>query len=194
MATGTGNLPNQNMDFVPLATLPAADLDKLVDNIESLATGTGLGDGSIPTVALEDGAVTTSKALLNIINSNFTVQGSRFSTTSVSFVDVPGCSMTYTAGSTNELLILTLTAMANKVTPGRTELTLGYDTTDMQPVIYIENTTFMNSSRNYVVPVSAGATVTLKVRARIDIGAAGQVTNDNADWMPKITGIAVATT
>jgi hypothetical protein len=47
MATGTGNLPNQNMDFVPLATLPAADLDKLVDNIESLADGTGIGDGAI---------------------------------------------------------------------------------------------------------------------------------------------------
>ena len=47
MATGTGNLPNQNMDFVPLATLPASDLDKLVENIESLADGSGIGDGAV---------------------------------------------------------------------------------------------------------------------------------------------------
>jgi hypothetical protein len=50
MSTGTGNLPNQNMDFVPLATLPAADLDKLVDNIESLADGSGIGDGAITSI------------------------------------------------------------------------------------------------------------------------------------------------
>lgn len=61
MATGTGNLPNQNMDFVPLATLPAADLDKLVDNIEALATGTGIGDGSVSTAALANGSVTNAK-------------------------------------------------------------------------------------------------------------------------------------
>lgn len=47
MAAGTGNLPNQNMDFVPLATLPASDLDKLVENIESLADGSGIGDGAV---------------------------------------------------------------------------------------------------------------------------------------------------
>lgn len=61
MATGTGNLPNQNMDFVPLATLPAADLDKLVDNIEALATGTGIGDGSVVTAAIKDANVTPAK-------------------------------------------------------------------------------------------------------------------------------------
>jgi hypothetical protein len=53
MATGTGNLPNQNMDFVPLATLPAADLDKLVDNIEALADGTGIGDGAVTNAKLD---------------------------------------------------------------------------------------------------------------------------------------------
>lgn len=61
MSAGTGNLPNQNMDFVPLATLPAADLDKLVDNIESLADGTGIGDSAIDTVAIADGAITNAK-------------------------------------------------------------------------------------------------------------------------------------
>ena len=61
MSAGTGNLPNQNMDFVPLATLPAADLDKLVDNIEALADGTGIGDGSVTTVAIADANVTNAK-------------------------------------------------------------------------------------------------------------------------------------
>lgn len=57
MATGTGNLPNQNMDFVPLAELPASDLDKLVENIESLADGSGIGDGAIPAGKLADGGI-----------------------------------------------------------------------------------------------------------------------------------------
>lgn len=61
MATGTGNLPNQNMDFVPLAELPASDLDKLVENIESLADGSGIGDGAIDTAKIADGAVTNDK-------------------------------------------------------------------------------------------------------------------------------------
>jgi hypothetical protein len=61
MSTGTGNLPNQNMDFVPLATLSAADLDKLVDNIEALADGTGIGDGSVVTAKIADANVTNAK-------------------------------------------------------------------------------------------------------------------------------------
>lgn len=61
MATGTGNLPNQNMDFVPLAELPASDLDKLVENIESLADCSGIGDGAIDTIAVADGAITNAK-------------------------------------------------------------------------------------------------------------------------------------
>ena len=62
MSAGTGNLPNQNMDFVTLATLPAADLDKLVDNIEALADGTGIGDGSVVTANIADNAVTAAKS------------------------------------------------------------------------------------------------------------------------------------
>lgn len=52
MASGTGNLPNPGMDFTPFDILTAEEMDDLVENIESLADGTGIGDG-----ALKKGAV-----------------------------------------------------------------------------------------------------------------------------------------
>lgn len=61
MATGTGNLPNDNMSFSPFAILTAEEMNDLVENIESLAEGTGIGDGSVDTAALADEAVTASK-------------------------------------------------------------------------------------------------------------------------------------
>jgi hypothetical protein len=48
MATGTGNLPNPGQDAVPFTTLTAEFYDNTIENIESLATGTGIGDGAIP--------------------------------------------------------------------------------------------------------------------------------------------------
>lgn len=48
MATGTGNLPFPGKDYVPFDILTAEELDQDVANIESLATGTGIGDGAIP--------------------------------------------------------------------------------------------------------------------------------------------------
>lgn len=41
------SLPNPGMDFTPFDTLPAASLDDIVENIEALADGSGLDDGSI---------------------------------------------------------------------------------------------------------------------------------------------------
>lgn len=40
-------LPYPNMDFTPLDILTAAEMDKIVANIESLANGTGIADGVI---------------------------------------------------------------------------------------------------------------------------------------------------
>lgn len=61
MATGTGNLPNPGMSFTPFDILTAAEQNDLVENIESLATGTGIGDGSVDTAAIADEAVTSDK-------------------------------------------------------------------------------------------------------------------------------------
>lgn len=47
MATGTGNLPNPSMAFTPLDQLPASDLNKVVANINALASGTGVGDAAV---------------------------------------------------------------------------------------------------------------------------------------------------
>lgn len=52
MATGTGNLPNQGMSFSPFAILTAEEQNNLVENIESLADGSGVGDGAIDINAL----------------------------------------------------------------------------------------------------------------------------------------------
>lgn len=54
MAIGTGNLPNQNMVFTPFDILTAEEQNKLVENIEALADGTGLGDGSVTADKLAD--------------------------------------------------------------------------------------------------------------------------------------------
>lgn len=49
------------MDFTAFDVLTAAEMDDLVENIESLADGTGFDTGAIPTAALADGAATTAK-------------------------------------------------------------------------------------------------------------------------------------
>lgn len=61
MATGTGNLPNPSMAFTPFDILLAEELNDLVENIEALATGSGIGDGAIGTSDLANSAVTSQK-------------------------------------------------------------------------------------------------------------------------------------
>lgn len=41
------SLPNPSMNFTPLDTLPASDLNKMVENIEALSDGSGLADGAV---------------------------------------------------------------------------------------------------------------------------------------------------
>lgn len=54
-------LPNPSMSFSPFAILTAEELNDIVENIESLADGTGFNSGAIPTDALADKAVTSDK-------------------------------------------------------------------------------------------------------------------------------------
>lgn len=54
-------LPNPSMSFSPFAILTAEEMNDLVENIESLASGTGFNAGAISTAAIADGAVTTAK-------------------------------------------------------------------------------------------------------------------------------------
>lgn len=47
MAIGTGNLPYPWKSYTPFDILTAEELNEDVANIESLATGTGIGDGAV---------------------------------------------------------------------------------------------------------------------------------------------------
>lgn len=79
MATGTGNLPNPSMSFSPFAILTAEEMNNILENINALADGTGIGDGSVGTSDLANLAVTTGKlaaasvanAKLDFANINF---------------------------------------------------------------------------------------------------------------------------
>lgn len=61
MASGTGNLPHPALSFSPFAILTAEEMNDLAENIESLADGTGIGDGSVTTNTLAQSAVTSEK-------------------------------------------------------------------------------------------------------------------------------------
>lgn len=54
-------LPNPGMDFTPFDILTAAEMDNLVENIESLSAGTGFATGAIPTAAIANGAIDYTK-------------------------------------------------------------------------------------------------------------------------------------
>lgn len=54
-------LPNPGMDAVPFTPLTAEFLDDMIENIESLSSGTGFATGAITTSTLAESAVTASK-------------------------------------------------------------------------------------------------------------------------------------
>lgn len=55
------SLPNPGMDAVPFTPLTAEFLDNMIENIESLADGTGFDAGAIGTTDIAAGAVTAAK-------------------------------------------------------------------------------------------------------------------------------------
>lgn len=88
MATGTGNLPNPGMAFTPFDILTAAELNDISENVDALATGSGIGDGAITPTKINLGPTTAVVA---------TDQG----TTSTSFTDLAttGPAATVTIGT-----------------------------------------------------------------------------------------------
>jgi len=74
------------MSFTPLDPLPASDLNDLVENIESLADGTGFDAGAIGTADIADAAVTPNK--LDLDPATSTVVTAAETTTSTSYADL----------------------------------------------------------------------------------------------------------
>lgn len=111
MASGTGNLPNQNMDFTPFDILTAEEMDDLVENIESLADGSGIGDEAIGTSALGQSVVTPDKLGLGPgISEVATSQG----TSSTSYVDLATVqAVSVTVGQNGLLLVIISTRFTN---------------------------------------------------------------------------------
>lgn len=78
MATGIGNLPYVMPPVSPFDTITAQETNERIANIEAVADGSGIGDGAISAVAIEDNAVTTAKIADNTIakgNVNWTSTG-----------------------------------------------------------------------------------------------------------------------
>lgn len=74
MATGIGNLPNPGMAFTPFDILTAEEMNMMVDNIESLATGEGIGDGSITPRTLGDSGPVTPTFTTNYTSSSLRIR------------------------------------------------------------------------------------------------------------------------
>ncbi len=83
------SLPNPGMDAVPFTALPASFLDDIIENVEALATGSGL----------DTNAISASKLATNAIKLGYTAITSNFSTASTSAVQVTSLTSTVTIPS-----------------------------------------------------------------------------------------------
>lgn len=154
-------------------------------------TSTQLASLAATTAKLADGAVTTPKFKPTTINSNFTPAGSRYSNSSIGYFVVPNCSMTYTAGSTNETLILWTSIMAYK-SSGNAEMLLYVNGVAYGTAAYLEaQTIWYRASVMNFVNVNAGQTVTLAVVIYNPSTATILVTNETPRWMPAIQGFSI---
>lgn len=95
MASGTGNLPNPGMDFTPFDILTAEEMDDLVENIESLADGSGIGDKAVTADKIDLSTLNYKKRLGEdittsnfLITTNWTTRRSVTVTTTTGIVEV----------------------------------------------------------------------------------------------------------
>jgi hypothetical protein len=87
MATGTGNLPHPGMSFSPFAILTAEELNDIVENVESVATGIGLGDNSVPKSAIKSS--TFFNSTIEIQQGTATATSSAANTPTVNTITYP---------------------------------------------------------------------------------------------------------
>jgi hypothetical protein len=128
---------------------------------------------------------------INYINSSFAVQGARYTTTSSTYSDISGASMTYTAGPTNERMMLTASVMAQKSSGNEGNVQLTCNGVAFGPELYYNPATsdWVRGVIHAIVPVAANQTVTIKLQGKsVGIGTFSVIT-ETAAWIPKITGI-----
>jgi len=176
MATGTGNLPNPGMSFSPFEILTAEEQNNLVENIESLATGTGVGDGAIDTTQLADASVTSDKLDFMTLTLSSKSITSNATGTGVNGIVIPGLasSITIPNGVNRVKLTLSGDAMYNTAANGYVQVivwdgavgTSQVMATSFQSAVAAQNTSL---SRTTIVSVSSGASKTYNV----SIGNAG---------------------
>lgn len=172
---------------VSTTTTKKLTLSTLVTWLQSLAAW-------VTTAMLADKAVTTRKFKPTTINSTtdgFVVQGVRFTTTSTSYVAVPGCSMNYTAGPTNERLFIRMDTMCY-ATPSTGEVALYVNGVGEVTTLYVDPATpWARAGQNYIIDVAANATITLVIRIKAAGGTTCHITNEQPYWMPTLRGFSV---
>lgn len=104
-------LPNPGQSFDPFDTLPASDLNDMVENIEALADGSGLDDGAIETDQIDDEAITPNKLGLGAQTATVAADQPTVNTTYVD-LSTPGPSVTVTIGD-HGMAILILSCDTN---------------------------------------------------------------------------------
>ena len=104
---------------------------------------------------------------------------------------IPNCSLTYTAGSTNERLFIWLGVMAYKAT-GTAEIWLYVNGSPVGTSIYIDPATpWYRGEVLNIVDVTASSVTTLAVYGVNAAANDFQVTNELARWMPTLRGFSI---
>lgn len=148
----------------------------------------------VTTSMITDKAVTTRKFKPTTINSTtdgFVVQGVRFTTTSTSYVAVPGCSMNYTSGPTAERLFIRMDTMCY-ATPSTGEVALYVNGVGEVTTLYVDPATpWARAGQTYIIDVAANTMITLVIRIKAAGGTTCHITNEQPYWMPTLRGFSV---
>lgn len=156
-------------------------------NANMAALAAAVADAS----GINDGAIGTRKFQPTIINSNFTPAGVRYSNSAATTQLIPNCSFTYTAGPTNETLLLWWDLMAYKASDNA-EAHLYVNGAAFGTSVYIDSgSPWVRNGTMAIVNVNAGSTTTLALYMQNASATVVSVTNEKDRWMPKIQGFSI---
>lgn len=157
--------------FTPNTVISSTDVN---------ANFTGLQDGS----DINNGAITTAKFKPSYFEYK-QATGSNYSTTSTSYVAI-GPGTTYTAGSTNETLYVTVSCLMLNTT-NYLQVALYADGAEQDGGFYISSQNWVTQSRSWFIDVDAGQTVSLDLYWKVG-GGTGQMSRSDTVYTPHIKG------